>query len=142
MIQAVTPTISFTKKLEKDLNTLAVLTRKSSNDIPTAVYSKLRIIDDILRSLLRYIDVQGCSPEQEYLLNAMITDYIPTGLHAYLNLSPLDKGDNTSSALSLMRQYDILEDKARDLANMVRTGATAELSTQESFIDAKFTHNS
>lgn len=137
-VQSATPTVPFTKKLEKELDSLAATVRKSGHELPPAVYSKLRVIDDVLRSLLRYIEVQGCSAEQEYLLNAMVTDYIPTGLTGYLNLSPLDKGDNTKSAHLLMKQYDILEDKARDLASMVRKGATAELSSHANFIDEKF----
>lgn len=135
--QSVAPTIQLTDKLAKDLDVLAVKVRASGNDIPTAVYSKLRVIDDVLRSLLRYIAVQGCSTEQEYFLNAMVTDYIPTTLDKYLQLSPMDKGDGKPAEILLMDQFDKLEDKARDLANMVRTGAVAELSTQAYFIDAR-----
>lgn len=137
LYQSVTPTVSLTERLAKDLDTLAIKVRKSGNDIPTAVYSKLRVIDDVLHSLLRYIAVQGCSTEQEYFLNAMVTDYIPTTLDKYLQLSPVDKGDDKPSAVLLMEQFDKLEDKARDLAQMVRSGAVAELSTQAYFIDAR-----
>lgn len=142
MIQSATPAVPMTEKLAHDLDALAVTVRASGADIPTAVYSKIRVIDDVLRSLLKYIAVQGCSAEQEFFLNAMVTDYVPTALKTYLNLSSADKGDNTPSALLLMKQYDTLEDKARDLAQMVRSGAIAELSTQANFIDAKFAHNS
>lgn len=142
MIQSATPAISMTDKLAKELDKLAVTVRASGADIPTAVYSKLRVIDDVLRSLLKYIAVQGCSAEQEFFLNAMVTDYVPTALTTYLNLSSQDKGDNTPSALLLMKQYDTLEDKARDLAQMVRSGAIAELSTHANFIDSKFAHDS
>lgn len=142
MIQSATPTVPMTDKLAADLDVLAVKVRKSGNDIPTAVYSKMRVIDDVLRSLLRYIAVQGCSAEQEFFLNAMVTDYLPNTLDKYLHLSPVDKGDDTPSAKLLMQQFDTLEDKSRDLAQMVRSGAIAELSTQAHFIDAKFAHGS
>lgn len=142
MIQSATPTVPMTDKLAKDLDVLAVKVRKSGNDIPAVAYSKLRVIDDVLRSLLKYIAIQGCSAEQEFLLNAMVTDYIPTTLDKYLQLSPADKGDSKPASLLLMQQFDILEDKSRDLAQMVRSGAIAELSTQAHFIDAKFAHES
>jgi hypothetical protein len=138
MIQSATPTVPMTDKLAQELDTLAVKVRKAGNDIPTAVYSKLRVIDDVLRSLLKYIAVQGCSAEQEFFLHAMVTDYIPNTLDKYLQLSPVDKGDDTPSAILLMNQFDTLEDKARNLAEMVRSGAIAELSTQAYFIDSKF----
>lgn len=132
------PAVPLTKSLEKDLDELTKRTRQAGAEIPTAIYSKIRVIDDILRSLLKFIDAQGCSVEQEYTLKAMITDHIPTALNNYLNLAAEDKGDTTSAALSLMRQYDTLEDKARALAEGVRAGAITELSTHAHFIDAKF----
>lgn len=132
------PAVPLTRTLEKDLDELTKKTRLAGAEIPTAIYSKIRVIDDILRSLLKFIDVQGCSVEQEYTLKTLITDHIPTALNNYLNLAAQDKGDTTPAALSLMRQYDTLEDKARALAESVRTGAIQELSTHAHFIDAKF----
>ena len=132
------PAVPLTKTLEKDLDELTKRTRLAGAEIPTAIYSKIRVIDDILRSLLKFIDAQGCSVEQEYTLKTLITDHIPTALNNYLNLAEQDKGDTTAAALSLMRQYDTLEDKARALAEGVRSGAIQELSTHAHFIDAKF----
>ena len=134
------PLVPLPVRLTAELDKLAIKVRASGNDIPTAVYSKLRVIDDVLRSLLKYVASQGASTEQEVFLENMVTKYIPDALNAYLNLSSADKGDNSSTALLLLKQYDTLELKARDLANQVRTGAIAELSIQATFIDEKFAH--
>lgn len=139
-VVASTPLVPLPIRLTTELDKLAIKVRANGNDIPTAVYSKLRIIDDVLRSLLKYIASQGASTEQEVFLENMVTKYIPDALNAYLNLSPADKGDNSNTALLLLQQYDTLELKARDLANQVRTGAIAELSIQATFIDEKFAH--
>jgi hypothetical protein len=139
-VVASTPLVPLPIRLTAELDKLAIKVRANGNDIPTAVYSKLRIIDDVLRSLLKYIASQGASTEQEVFLENMVTKYIPDALNAYLNLSPADKGDNSNTALLLLQQYDTLELKARDLANQVRTGAIAELSIQATFIDEKFAH--
>lgn len=137
---ATTPLVPLPVRLTAELDKLAVKVRANGNDIPTAVYSKVRVIDDVLRSLLKYIASQGASTEQEVFLENMVTKYIPDALNAYINLSPADKGDNSNTALLLLKQYDTLELKARDLANQVRTGAIAELSIQATFIDEKFAH--
>ena len=137
---ATTPLVPLPVRLTAELDKLAVRVRANGDDIPTAVYSKLRVIDDVLRSLLKYVASQGASVEQEVFLENMVTKYIPDALNAYLNLSPVDKGDNSNTALLLLKQYDTLELKARDLANQVRTGAIAELSIQATFIDEKFAH--
>ena len=134
------PLVPLPVRLTAELDKLAVKVRANGDDIPTAVYSKLRVIDDVLRSLLKYIAAQGASTEQEVFLENMVTKYVPDALNAYLNLSPVDKGDNSNTALLLLKQYDTLELKARDLANQVRTGAIAELSIQATFIDEKFAH--
>jgi hypothetical protein len=137
---AAMPLVPLPVRLTAELDKLAVKVRANGNDIPTAVYSKLRVIDDVLRSLLKYVASQGASTEQEVFLENMVTKYIPDALNAYINLSPADKGDNSNTALLLLQQYDTLELKARDLANQVRTGAIAELSIQATFIDEKFAH--
>lgn len=134
------PLVPLPVRLTAELDKLAVKVRANGDDIPTAVYSKLRVIDDVLRSLLKYIAAQGASTEQEVFLENMVTKYIPDALNAYLNLNPVDKGDNSNTALLLLKQYDTLELKSRDLANQVRTGAIAELSIQATFIDEKFAH--
>nr|MBC9705326.1 hypothetical protein [Enterococcus sp.] len=85
-----TPVVPLTKTLLKDLDKLTEQTRAAGAELPTAIYSKIRVIDDILRSLLKFIDVQGCSVEQEYTLKAMVTDHIPTALNNYLNLADQD----------------------------------------------------
>jgi hypothetical protein len=137
---AATPWVPLPVRLTAELDKLAVKVRANGNDIPTSVYSKLRVIDDVLRSLLKYVASQGASTEQEVFLENMVTKYIPDALNAYINLSPADKGDGSNTALLLLKQYDTLELKARDLANQVRTGAIAELSIQATFIDEKFAH--
>ena len=134
------PLVPLPIRMTAELDKLAVKVRANGNDIPTAVYSKLRVIDDVLRSLLKYIASQGASTEQEVFLENMVTKYVPDALDAYLNLSPADKGDTSDTAALLLKQYDTLELKARDLANQVRTGAIAELSIQATFIDEKFGH--
>lgn len=132
----VMPTESFSSKMTKELDKLTILARSTSNIIPNETYSRLRQVDDIFRPLLGYIDSNGCSAEQEHLLESMVTDYIPTAINAYTSLSPIDRNDKTSKMLN--GQFDLMLEKVADLAQLVRQGALNELSIQADFIDERF----
>jgi hypothetical protein len=128
----------FEKKLYKDLDELAVYMRSNGGTIPTAVYSQVRQIDDILRPLLAFITANGCSPEQEHLLTSMITNYIPTPLKTFVSLPKADRADNGNPARLLKEQFDTMLEKVADLAELVRTGALNELAIHADFIDNRF----
>lgn len=133
--------IPFHTRMGQELTKLTNLTRASSYDLPTAVYSRLRTIDVTLSKLLTHIERNDASMEQKVFLESMLTDYIPKVITTYVNLSPDDKGDNTPAGLLLARQCGTLEEKARELAHMVRTGAFAELSIHADFLDDRFSNS-
>lgn len=128
----------FEKKLYKDLDNLAVYMRSNGNIIPTSVYSQVRRIDDILRPLLAFITANGCSAEQEHLLNAMITDYIPTPLKTFISLPRADRADDGTPARLLREQFDTMLEKVYDLSELVRSGALNDLAIHAEFIDERF----
>lgn len=130
--------VPFHDKVLKDLDELAVFMRKHGGIIPTFVYSQVRRIDDVLRPLISYIAVNGCSPEQEHLLESMVTDYIPTPLKTFIGLPKQDRADDGRPAQLLSSQFATIEKRVRDLAELVRTGALDELATHAEFIDNRF----
>lgn len=133
--------VPFHERMGEELTKLTTLTRVSSYDLPMSVYSRLRTIDVTLRKLLVHIERNDASMEQKVFLESMLTDYIPKVVTTYVNLAPDDKGDNTPAGLLLARQCDTLEEKARELAHMVRTGAFAELSIHADFLDDRFSNS-
>lgn len=132
----VMPSESFSSKMISELDALTVLARSHSGIIPTESYSRVRQVDDVFRPLLAYIDSNGCSPEQEHLLESMVTDYIPNAINTYISLSPMDRNEKTSKMLN--SQFDTMLEKVYDLAHLVRQGALDELAIQTDFIDARF----
>lgn len=130
--------VPFHKKVLKELDELAVFMRRHGNIIPTSVYSQVRRIDDVLRPLISYIAINGCSPEQEHLLESMVTDYIPTPLKTFIGLPKQDRADDGRPAELLSEQFATIEKKVRDLAELVRTGALDELATHAEFLDSRF----
>ncbi len=57
------------------------------SELPTVVVSQLLQVVDVLRALIGYIGRSGASTEQRVLLNAVVTDYLPSPLRAYLMLA-------------------------------------------------------
>ncbi|MFB2556921.1 hypothetical protein [Herbiconiux liangxiaofengii] len=120
------------------LDGLRAAVRRAGRDLPGVLTSQLRQIDDLLRTIVATIDAQDASTEQRVLLAAIIGDYIPTPLRAYLALTEHDRVDDSRATLMFSRQLAVLEETMHDLLNQIRTGAIAELSTHGRFLADKF----
>ena len=120
------------------LDELRTVVRSSARELPTLLSSRLAQIDDLLRVVIETIAAQNASTEQRVLLGAMVGDYIPTPLRAYLGLSEADRVDGSRATMQFSEQLGILEETIRDLLNQIRIGAIAELSTHGRFLADKF----
>lgn len=112
--------------------------RAAGRDLPTPISSRLRQIDDRLREIVAAIADQGASTEQRVLLAAMIGDYVPTPMRAYLALDDADRAEDAAATTAFGEQLGILEATVRDMLGQVRSGAIAELSTYGRFLADKF----
>ncbi|CAN5204762.1 hypothetical protein BH09ACT1_BH09ACT1_02060 [soil metagenome] len=121
------------------LDALRADVRRAGGELPTLLSSQLGQIDDLLRTVITAVDEEDGSTEQQYLLNAVVTDYLPTPLAAFLALGDEDRTDTAEPTLQFAGQLVLLEETIRDLLNQVRTGAVAELSTHGRFLADKFT---
>lgn len=113
--------------------------RLAGGKLPTLLSSQFGQIGDLLRIVITAIDEENGSTEQQYLLNAVITDYLPTPLEAFLALGEADRSDEAEATRQFAEQLTLLEETIRDLLNQVRIGAVAELSTHGRFLADKFT---
>lgn len=120
------------------LDNLRSAIRRAGAELPTSVSSQLRQIDDVLRPLLGHVAEQGASMEQQVLLNSIVCSYIPDPLRTYLALPESARTEGSGPTRLLAEQFATLEEIARDLANQVRIGALAELSTHGRFLEDKF----
>ncbi len=120
------------------LDNLRSAIRRAGAELPTSVSSQLRQIDDVLRPLVTHIAEQGASMEQQVLLNSIVCSYIPDPLRTYLALPDSARTEESGPTGLLAEQFATLEEIARDLANQVRIGAIAELSTHGRFLEDKF----
>ncbi|MFY9634726.1 MAG: hypothetical protein WAL27_08375 [Cellulosimicrobium cellulans] len=120
------------------LDNLRSAIRRAGAELPTSVSSQLRQIDDVLRPLVSHMSEQGASMEQQVLLNSIVCSYIPDPLRTYLALPDSARTEESGPTQLLAEQLATLEEIARDLANQVRIGAIAELSTHGRFLEDKF----
>lgn len=107
-------------------------------ELPTLVVSQVLQLADILRALIGYIGRSGASTEQRVLLNAVITDYLPSPLRSYLMLAPGPRREDSAETTALLEQFDTLYSTVKNLDNQVRTGAITELAVHGQFLRDKF----
>ncbi len=107
-------------------------------ELPTAVLSQLLQLADVLRALIGYIGKSGASTEQRVLLDAVITDYLPSPLRAYSMMSAGSRRDDSADTTVLLEQLDTLYSTVQNLDNQVRTGAITELAVHGRFLRDKF----
>ncbi len=136
--RAASVALSDDEQTARALDRLRDTVRRSGRALPGVLTSQLRQIDDLLRTVVATIEAQDASTEQRVLLAAMIGDYIPTPLRAYLALTDEDRTDDSRATLIFSRQLALLEETIHDLLNQIRIGAIAELSTHGRFLADKF----
>lgn len=107
-------------------------------EIPPIVGSKVLQLTDTLRALISYIGRSEASTEQRVLLNAVVTDYLPSPLRAYLMLGAGSRRDDSADTTVLLGQLDVLYSTVKNLDNQVRTGAITELAVHGQFLRDKF----
>lgn len=125
---------SATRRLDR----LRARVRAEGRHLPGIIASRLAQIDDLLRAVISTINAQSASTEQYVLLDAIIDDYVPTPLQAFLALPARERDSGSAATLQLSAQLGILEETISDLQNQIRIGAIAELSTHGRFLASKF----
>lgn len=120
------------------LDQLRATVRSGGSELPTLITSRLAHIDDLLRVVIETVSAQNASTEQRVLLEAMIRDYLPTPLRAFLALPESERENSSPATLQFSTQLGILEETINDLLNQIRIGAIAELSTHGRFLADKF----
>ena len=124
---------------------LADLVRRANADggrLPPGAVPTVRDIDDVLRPLLRYVERHQASDEELRGLTAIIGEYLPQALADFTALPPQyaerPGPTGTTPADDLVRQLQLLDEGALELADLVYTGDAARLAIQARFLDAKF----
>jgi hypothetical protein len=128
--------------LQRELAEIVAKANADGGRLPPGAVPTVRDIDDVLRPLLRYIEVQSASDEELRHLTAIIHEYLPQALGDFIAL-PAQYTERpgvtgTTPADDLIRQLQLLDEGTNELQDLVYTGDAAKLAIQARFLDAKF----
>jgi hypothetical protein len=130
------------RQLRQGLAEIVARANADGGRLPPGAVPTVRDIDDILRPLLRYLEVQAASAEEMTHLTAIIHEYLPQALGDFVALPPQYAQrpgvTGTTPADDLIRQLQLLDEGANELQDLVYTGDAAKLAIQARFLDAKF----
>lgn len=121
-----------------DLRATLAAVRAAGGELPGAAWSRLRLILDLLTSLIASVEDRGVSPEQSVLLHSVAGEYLRDPLNAYLSLARGQRGPGSHADELLDRQLRVLESATRDLDATVRSGSLAELDLHGRFVAERF----
>lgn len=119
------------------LDDLRAFVRAAGDDLPTVISSRVRQIEDQLRSAAGTVVAQGASTEQRYLFQAIVNDYLPTPVRTYRSLPAADHAPDSAATRSLATQLDVVRETVEDMHEQIRSGAIAELSAHGRFLQGR-----
>lgn len=134
--------VPFATQMATELDKLRWMGRGAGGSLPIRALPMLGEIEDQLAPLLIHLERHPPNADEEFAVQAMITDYVPSTLRAYIGLAPqvagiAGAGGKTPGDL-LIEQLSLLAQGSRDLAAAVYTHDAQELATQGRFLSAKF----
>lgn len=136
------PAAGFAERMSAELERLRWSARRAGGHLPVAALPRLGEIEDVLVPLVEHLATSPPTAEEEFAVQAMITDYLPTSLNAYIALNKQVAGtvrpDGRTAGDDLMEQLVLLEEEARTLSTAVYAHDAQRLATQGRFLRTKF----
>lgn len=140
--QGAPPAAPFAQRMATELSAVRWLGRGAGRTLPIKALPMLADIEDELAPLLSHLEHHPPNAEEEFAVQAMLTDYLPSTLRAYIGLAPrmasVAGPDGRTAADQLLEQLGLLGQAARDLAAAIYSHDAQELATQGRFLSAKF----
>jgi hypothetical protein len=133
--------------LRAGLTELITRVKAASGRLPAEAVAEIRDIGDRLGQLLDHEDRVGAGAGADtyelITLAAVIRDYLPTSIDAYLALPPdflasHRNAEGETPAEELSTQLRIMEKGVTELAQAIYSGDAQRLSVQGRFLEAKF----
>ena len=116
--------------------------RRNGGKLPVAALPQLGRIEDVLLPMLDHLSRHTPSVDEEIAVQAMVTDYLPTSLNAYIGLNrqfaQTAGADGRTPGDDLLEQLVTLELAAHELSQAVYAHDAEQLQTQGRFLRAKF----
>jgi hypothetical protein len=139
------PAVPFGERMAAELERIRWKARRAGNTLPVATLPRLGQIEDVLIGLVEYLVDHPPSVDEEIAVEALITDYLPTTLSAYMALNrqvaATAGDDGRTPGDELLDQLVLLESAARELSASVYAHDAQQLATQGRFLSTKFSRS-
>jgi hypothetical protein len=136
------PAIPFGERMAGELEQLRWTARRAGGTLPVAALPRLGEIEDVLVPLIEYLIEHPPSVDEEIAVEAMVTDYLPTTLRAYIGMNrqiaETKRADGRTAGDDLLDQLATLSDAVHELSRSVYAHDAEQLATQGRFLTTKF----
>jgi len=135
----------FADRMQARLSELSWTARRAGARLPVAALPQLGLIEDVLHPLLEHLRAQPPSVDEEIAVEAMVGDYLPTTMNAYLALNPQfamqPRPDGRTPGDDLLEQLRTLATAISELATAVYAHDAQQLQVQGRFLSTKFSRS-
>lgn len=118
---------------------------QNAGRLPVEAVVAARRVTDLVRELIETAGERELDVYAEVAITGIVTDYLPTTLHAYLALDPglaeVARPSGRTPRDSLIAQLDSLGESAADLLDATRARDADAVLTQGAFLRTKFTRS-
>jgi hypothetical protein len=132
----------FGEKMLVKLDEIRWKARGAGSKLPVGALPQLGRIEDVLQPLLEHLIANPPNVDEEIAVQALVTDYLPTTLNAYIGLNrqfAISVGaDGRTAGDDLLDQLVTLANAAEDLGRAVYAHDGDQLKTQGRFLTTKF----
>lgn len=135
------PVVPFVQKMDEWLDMLDWYERECSAYVSTRVYSRLRGINDLLRKTRPFLTTYNIRAEEEYLIKATLTSYIPDALNLFNQLPAEERYDGSVADKQLLTQCDNYEKSMLELLESMKQQVERDLDVQTAFVEERFSQS-
>lgn len=136
------PAAPFGERMTGELERIRWTARRAGGTLPVAALPALGQIEDVLGPLVEHLVDNPPTVEEEIAVEAMLTDYLPTTLNAYVRLNrqvaATARTGGRTPGDDLLDQLATLEAAAQELSDAVYAHDADQLATQGRFLSTKF----
>jgi hypothetical protein len=130
---------------EQVVGSLATLQKEMRGKVPPDIEAKVQHITASIQSILPKARRLSGGSQHLFVLQRTATDYLPTTVHAYLDLPreyaethPIDGAGGKTAHQLVSEQLDVLAAQMNDVVDAANRGDVDALLSQGRFLDEKF----
>jgi hypothetical protein len=133
-------------QLNRELVSIVRRVNRAGGQMPSGAVPAVHEVEDELRPLLDYLQVNEVTEAEMIPVRALVTDYLPTTVDRFIALPPefaaTHRGRHgLTPAQDLLTQLRILAEAAQECALAIYKGDAMELANQGRFLQTKFTRS-